>query len=307
MILVLGATGLVGQALLTQLRDRKLPHIGVSRQGGSLHNQGYLKWPLSEVRYGSILQGVTCLVHLANSVTPGGMSDQVKLQGFAENAVTNAHVVQLCAQHQIPKLIWVGSSTGYGDGNSGSEEHFGEGHVLDAVVGPAMAARSFELQLQAIARLSPMDVRVLRPTTVIGPSDPIKKPPLHAATQLIWSMLCGEESTIYVPEVSRDYLFSRDLARLLVEETLIPPQPHTFEAYNVGSGQYKTLSEVAAVVSSVLRGECGSVTRVISNSPPAVHKLPLLKGQGRFSAPRVRFEDGIADILSSYVKVVSKS
>jgi len=204
-------------------------------------------------------------------------------------------------------LVWVGSSTGYGDGNNGSEEHFGEGHVPDAAVGPAMAARSFELQLQALARMSPIDVRVLRPTTVIGPSDPLKKPPIHAVTRLIWSMLCGEESTVYVPEVGKDYLFSRDMARILVEETLFPPQPHTFEAYNVGSGEVRTLSEVAAVVDSVLRDKCGSVIRVTSSSSPAVRELPLVKAQKRYSESRIDFEEGITDILSSYVKVVSKS
>ena len=305
MILVLGASGLVGQSVLDELDERNMSFVGASRQEGPLSKQRYLKWPILESGHGSILRGVTCVIHLANTVTPSGISDEAKLQGFADNLVTNSRVVELCARYQVPKLVWVGSSTGYGDGNSGREEHFGEGRIQSGVVAPAMAARSFELQLQALARMSPIDVRVMRPTTVIGPSDPVKKPPLHAATRLIWNMLCGEESTIYVPEVGKDYLFSSDMARILVEETLLPPHVHSFEAYNVGSGQVRTLSEVAAVVSSVLGDKCGSVTHVTSSSLPTVRELPLDKGQGRYSASRVQFEEGIAEILSSYARVVS--
>jgi nucleoside-diphosphate-sugar epimerase len=304
MIIVLGATGLVGQAVLKELDERNMTFVGASRQDGPPYEQRYLKWPFSDYHPGSLLRGVTCVVHLANSVTPGGVSDLAKVQGFAENAVTNAIVIDLCVRYEIPKLVWVGSATGYGDGTSGLEEHFGEGHVQDGVIGPATAARSFELQLQALAKMSPIDVRVIRPTTVIGPSDPLRKPPLHAATKLIWSMLCGEESTIYVPEVGKDYLFSSDLARILVEETRLPPQAHTFEAYNVGSGQVRTLAEVASVVGSVLGDKRGPVIRVPSSSSPAVRELPLRKGQARYSAPRVPFEQGIAEILSSYMRVV---
>jgi len=305
MILVLGASGLVGQAVLNELDERNISYCAASRQNAPLGKQRFLKWPLLESCHESMLRGVTCVIHLANTVTPSGISDEVKLQGFAENLVTNARVVELCVRYQVPKLVWVGSATGYGDGNSGSEEHFGEGRIESGIIAPATAARSFELQLQALARMSRSDVRVMRPTTVIGPTDPVEKPPLHAGTRLIWNMLCGEESTIYVPEVGKDYLFSSDMARILVEETLLPPHAHSFEAYNVGSGQVRTLSDVAAVVSSVLGGKCGSVIRANSNSLPTVRELPLHKGQERYSAPRVQFEAGITEILTSYSRVVS--
>lgn len=307
MILVLGASGLVGQSLARVLSENDIPVLLSSRQEGLFDDRRYIRWPIPESDEWTGGEQVSCLVHLANTVMPSGQENEQKRKAFASNILTNARVIDLCITLNVPKLIWIGSSTGYGEVSTRDEASFGYGQIDAAHLGPAAVARSFETQLRALAAVQPIDVRVLRPTTIIGPSNPLIRPPLHAVTKLIWNMVCGRESVTYTPEVGRDYLFCSDMARMLLEEILYPPDAHSFEAYNVGSGESHTLTEVVDIVRSTWGFSDEFVRREISELSPAVMDLPLSKGQTRYSKRRLPFDQGISEIVASFQRAVSST
>ncbi|MEB3197669.1 MAG: NAD(P)-dependent oxidoreductase [Candidatus Sericytochromatia bacterium] len=300
-VLLLGAGGLIGNYVLNLLAARGAPVVATYRTRvpqyklGQTENVRLVRWDSSESTLEALERNPGCVIHLANNIFPGVQPSDQKLQPLLEHADTNLAVLKYCIATQPGKLIWLSSSTGYSGRVNASEDSFFIDSPQSAAIG--YAVRAFEMQLQAFASLSATDVRVMRPTTVLGPLKLYRENHSHHAVRSILAAKSGETITIFQPELKRDYIFAMDLAELIVEEMGIPPTPSSYEAYNVGSGAEISISEAIQLVRALYPGANPIVQFKDTQRPAQISTLPLDKSRKRYVFRPRAFKEFLGEIL----------
>ena len=122
-----------------------------------------------------------------------------------------------------------------------------------------------------------MDVRIFRPTTVLGPPAQRPSDQSHIVVRVVDNLINFGRATIYTPDPKRNFVFADDLAILFREEASIVPKPGEAEAYNLRGGSNWSLFEFAEEATSQLGLDPSVVSVVAGNRMPTVIDLPVTK------------------------------
>lgn len=277
-ILVTGATGFVGRALVCRLQEAGHAVIGIGSRDADLRQRGSLA-----SHAGS---GVTCVVHLAGrSFVPDSWADP---GGFVDtNVGGTSNVLEFCRQSGA-RLVYV-SAYIYG---------VPERLPVDeaAIVRPnnpyAQSKHLAEQLCSFYAKQFSVAVTVLRPFNIYGPG--------QDARFLIPTIVrqAFEEAEIRVRDLApkRDFVYVDDVA-VAIEKTLA--RDAGFAIFNVASGTSVSVGDIIDTVQSLL----GTRKPVTVEGGPRHNEIADVVGDTSLASaelgwrPAVALSDGIARIL----------
>ena len=248
-VLVTGATGVLGMALMSELKARGYEHvIGVSSSDCDLRR---------ERRVDSLFRSVRpqVLFHLAARVY-GIMGNQSnRAESYLDNVRINTNVLEACRRTRVRKVIAMGSTAMYSDEvplpMKEESVWFGPPHASEAPY--AHAKRAMLAQLEAYREDGGPDFALAISTNLFGPHDRFDERWGHVVPSLISKIYRavaeGDELCIWgtgTPE--RDFLYSADAAHAL----LLIAESHS-GAINVASGVSVTIRDLVNILVEVAK------------------------------------------------------
>ena len=302
-IVVLGGSGMLGHQLVKEL-DRNgfyvkstwntVPPNKIPESYSK--NVTWSKFPTNNRNWLNLIKGAEIVFHLANSIwtisrlgrDPDGPLAELK---------KNTQILDNISHSGVKKLIWISSSTGYSNEFEPVEENFQKGIVSGGYASLANVIRRFENQLSETAHKNKIDIRVFRPTTIIGCPSKLPSENSHAFLRLINDLLIFKRAKIYSPDIERNYIYSKDFSSLLLDEIKYKIEPGTFEAYNVRSNLSCNLTEIAKIVIRRAHLESDCVSQISTKTTPRVIDLPAQKLKNRHKMPQTALDQIILDIM----------
>ncbi len=171
MILVTGASGFVGTALLSALKEGGYCFRPVYRRGYAGGTDARVVVPVisSTTDWGNHLEGVRSIVHLAARVHVMRDSAKDPLSDFREtNVAGTLNLARQAALHGVRRFIYISSIKVNGEQTT-------PGHPFTPIDKPTPAGPYGISKLEAedgvrqIARLTGMEVVIIRPVMIYGP------------------------------------------------------------------------------------------------------------------------------------------
>lgn len=257
-----------------------------------------VKWqrfPSNKREWQSLLEETETIFHVANKLWNFSEISAKPNGPLEEEPEKNNIILQMALEFGVKKLVWISSSIGYGSGTEKFENNFFSGDPLGPYEALIRCVREFETSL---SRGYPaLDIRVFRPTTIIGP--PAKPPSesAHIFTRLIAELMTKGGTSIYDPDPQRNYIFVDDLAKLLCDEASIPPQPGVSEAYNLRSQSNWTHLAIAREASKQLNLDSTVVKITPSKRFAVVNDLPAEKVESRLKLESASLEDVVGAMI----------
>ncbi len=243
-ILVTGATGFLGSAVVCQLENEGGQVRTTGRQAGS-HRFGDF-WP-ADLRHShrlpEMLDGVSTVIHTA------GLAHQFKTQPhqesrfFSINCEATERLARAAASSGVKRFVYVSSVSVYGSAKDGvlrNEE------TVPAPVGPyAQSKRQAEIRLLQIAAETGLQVVILRLGTLYGEGDP------GNVGRLMEAMRRGRFVMIGPGQNKKSLLHRDDAARASVRAAF-HRAGHPVSYWNV-TGEPCTMKEIVHGIASALR------------------------------------------------------
>ncbi len=215
-VVVTGATGLMGTALVAELRDAGYSTvIPLGRKDGDLTDQDAALTVISAAR-------PDIVYHLAGQVH--GIMGNLRAQGdsYLQNLRINTNVVDAARIAGVTKLIAMGSTAIYSDQapQPVREDDLWLGAPHTSEAGYAHAKRAMLAQLMAYQDQFGMDYAYCIATNLFGPNDWFNEQTGHVVPSLISkferSMRTGDAVTIWGSgRARRDFMFAPDAARAI--------------------------------------------------------------------------------------------
>ena len=257
-----------------------------------------VKWqrfPSNKREWQSLLEETETIFHVANKLWNFSEISAKPNGPLEEEPEKNNIILQMALEFGVKKLVWISSSIGYGSGTEKYENHFFSGDPLGPYESLIRCLREFEASL---SRGYPsLDIRVFRPTTIIGPP---AKPPSessHIFTRLIAELMTKGGTSIYDPDPQRNYIFVDNLAKLLCDEAFIPPRPGVSEAYNLRGQTDWTHFSIASEAARQLGLSPGVVRMVPGDRFASVVDLPADKINSRLKLHSTPLEEIVEAII----------
>lgn len=146
-VAIFGATGLIGGALDTALRDDGHHVVAVSRGGGtSTGDRTSVRWDAQSPLDPAVIDGCDAVVNLAGASISQRWTPRAKDEIFESRVRLTEHVAEAVREAEVPVLV-SGSATGYyGAGEAPVTERaaHGTGFLADVCVAWEAAARRAE-------------------------------------------------------------------------------------------------------------------------------------------------------------------
>lgn len=243
-ILITGAGGLVGSALVRHLEGRGEEIVALaSRQQCDLTVPAEVSALLKFVR-------PTHVFHLAASVFGVGGNLKFPAEVFYRNTIMNTALVEACHIQGVEKIVAMGSAAMYADGLEQpmreSDAMSGEPHGSE--YGYAMSKRTLLAQLQTYRQQYGRGFGYVIATNMYGPGDLFNPLYGHVVPSLLKKFLdaeqSGEEVEIWGDGTpTRDFLYSADAA-----QGLAAILDHGDGAYNLATGVSVPISALVAEI-----------------------------------------------------------
>ncbi|TSD93185.1 GDP-L-fucose synthase [Skermania sp. ID1734] len=217
---------------------------------------------------------------------------------LSENLRIQCNVLDAARQHEVPRLLFLGSSCVYPKfaPQPIKEEYLLSGHLEPTNDAYAIAKISGILQVQAVRRQDGLDWISAMPTNLYGPGDNFAENNSHVLPALIrrfeQARLDGEPSVTNwgTGTPRREFLHVDDLAEALL---FLLEHYHEAEPINVGTGADVTISNVADLVARAV-GYGGRIewdSTKPDGTPRKVLDVTKLTNLGW--SPRISLDDGV--------------
>jgi len=245
-ILVTGANGLVGTALVDELNKQGYKNLYlITRDLCDLTHFESVK---------SLFLKISPEIVFHNAAAVYGIGGNLKNQGsiFLENSLINAHVIESSRLAGVKKIIAMGSVAAYPDPKCEpvKEDQIWDGppHASESSYGHAK--RSMLAQLLAYHENYGLDFAYVISTNLYGPNDKFDCQNGHVIPSLIRKFYDAKKNgdTVFVwgdGSSARDFLYSKDMARALV---LIMKE--FMGCINVASGNKIRIKDVVSFLSN---------------------------------------------------------
>ncbi len=269
MVLVTGGTGFLGTAVMRELhkRDRACKSISLS-QGVDLLDNRATQEMFAQYR-------PTEVVHCAAQA--GGIQFGVMYpaDAFMQNMQMTMNVIEACRKFNVKKLIHPVSNCVYpAQSTIFRESEIWDGPLHVSVDGYGMARKALITALQAYRRQHGLKSLNLVLPNMYGPGDHLDEQRSHALGGLLLKILHAQKNNL--PQVTvwgtgtpiREWLYIDDGARALVRGLEVDTND---DLYNVGSGEYLTIGEIANLLAQEI-GYRGEFVYDVSKPDGAQHK-----------------------------------
>lgn len=243
-ILITGAGGLVGSALMRNLSARGDEIVALtSRKQCDLTVPSEISALLKFVR-------PTHVFHLAASVFGVGGNLKFPAEVFYRNTIMNTALIEACHLNGVEKIVAMGSAAMYADGlqQPMRESDAMQGEPHGSEYGYAMSKRTMLAQLQTYKQQYGHSFGYVIATNMYGPGDLFNPLYGHVVPSLLKKFLDAEQSGEDVEiwgdgTPTRDFLYSADAALGLAAIL-----DHGDGAYNLATGVSIPISTLVAQI-----------------------------------------------------------
>jgi UDP-glucose 4-epimerase len=295
-VLVTGASGFIGSAVVVALADRGDHVVAVSRRPPPVAGPG-ISWVEADLRtyaaWPALLDGVTTIYHFAWSSLPAS-SNQDPVADAYDNIVGTLRLLEAVKAREGIRFVFPSSGgTVYGRLRA---DRAAETHPTRPTCAYGVSKLAVENYLMLFASMWGLDAVTLRISNPYGPGQDTGRN-FGAVTTFARCALTGEPITIYGDgSVVRDYLYISDL----VDAVLRAGQMRGgATVLNIGSGVGRSLNEVVSTISTVL-GHPIEIRHLPARSfdvPVSVLDIACARMALTWS-PKVVFEQGVIATLS---------
>ncbi|CAK0749148.1 Epimerase domain-containing protein [Gammaproteobacteria bacterium] len=251
-ILVAGATGMVGTAILARL----LYHDSDLLIRACYHHTEpfflnprieYVKSNIaSQEECSRIGMGCDCAVMAAARTSGVGTLTAQPWQQINDNLFMNANLLQGLAMSNMRRLVFIGSATLYQpfDGHIRENQLDLNQNPPDAYTGIGWVTRFNEKLCEFWHRQSGMDIMIIRASNVFGPFARFNPQTSNFIPAIIRKAVDRMDPfEIWgSPEVTRDVIHADDFARAVV--LMLERDDIHFDVFNIGSGVQTTVDDV---------------------------------------------------------------
>lgn len=246
-ILITGANGLVGQALVDEVRARGYEDIlPVYRKDCDLCDQAAVERLMASFR-------PTIVFHLAARVA--GIMGNIRnaADAYVDNIRINTNVIDAAHKAGTGKIVAMGTTATYSDmaplPMREEDIWLGPPHESEAAYGHAK--RAMLAQLQAYNKQYGLDYAYCISTNLYGPGDKFDEHFGHVLPSLISkfhrAVTSGEDVVVWGDgSAQRDFLFSQDAAKALC---LIADKGQG--AINLATGTYVSIRELVTLLAEI--------------------------------------------------------
>jgi len=307
-ILLTGGGGFIGSSLanrILQSRSERLIVLDALTYAGkepAVSDTGRLEFWHGDVRNGELVESLVArsdvVVHMAaeTHVTRSIFDDKL----FFETDVLGTQVVaNAVVRHQdrIERFIHVSTSEVYGNALSDAMD---EDHPLNPMSPYASAKCGADRLVFSYWSTYGIPAVIVRPFNNFGPRQHLEK----AVPRFITSCLLGEPITIHGDgSAARDWLFVEDHCDALEAVMDADLSQVAGEVFNLGTGQHRTIGEVAGLVRAAIPAAADLQAEYLSDRPGQVsrHTCDATKARRILGwTPRTSFEDGLDRTIAWY-------
>ena len=236
-ILVTGANGFIGQHLLKYLKGYKV--VAADRSDFDLTD-------LISMRAFFKMHNPDIVINLAANKSRGASFEDFR-QMIEVNLLGALNILEASVScSSIKHFIFIGSAEEYGD----SEAPFFEEQKEKPASAYAYSKTASKILLETLSRHQAIPFTYLRPTLVYGPNQGEEM----FLPALIKSLRSEKRFQLTKGEQVRDYLHVKDLCGAILK-VIEKPKEAIGHVYNVGSGEVKSIGDVAKFVSQKLNVE----------------------------------------------------
>ena len=248
--LVAGGTGLVGSALVKEIKNRGLEVVGISSQDADLRNYSETRDILEELKPKIIIDAAAKVggIKFNNDYPVDFLLDNLRIQN---NLMQAAHEVN------VEKFVFLGSSCIYPKivAQPIKEEYIMTGPLEVTNSAYAIAKISGLELVKAYRRQFKHSWISLMPTNVYGPYDSFNQEYSHVIPALISKFIKAKSNGLQSVEVwgtglaRREFIYSEDLA----EAILFCVDKYNSENHlNIGTGKDISISELAKLIGEIV-------------------------------------------------------
>jgi len=244
-ILVTGANGLLGRALLSTLEKEPYNVCAPSSKELNLNSKENVDRYIANNK-------IDCVYHLAARV--GGVKANTEFVGnfYDQNIAINTNVLSACLVFGIPKVVSVLSTCVYPDAPYVSypltedQLHLGPPH--DSNFGYAYAKRMLDVQTRAYRKQHGVNYITVIPNNLFGEHDNFHLEDGHVIPALmrkIWEAKLNNKPTVEIwgdGSPLREFTYAGDIARILLK---VSEEYNEEQPLNIGNTEEHSISSVA--------------------------------------------------------------
>ncbi len=302
-VVLTGATGFIGRAVLAQLVELAMPVRALAHRAASVRTDVPVEWHVGDIRdhemWNRLLSGAGSIIHLASA----GVAD---LGAVTENVETNllafAAMMRAARKHHLRRVILAGSCFEYGrSGETIVDRGLRETDPLGPTNVYAATKASVTLLAGPLSDDLKLETVVLRPFHVYGVDEP--------ACRLIPAVLsmarAGGDVCTTAGEQIRDLVHLTDVARAFVA-AILAPSVRDSDAYlsifNIGTGVATSLADVIRRLASLCELKPERIRLgVVPYRPREMWRLVADPTRARLLldwTPRVTLDEGLRALIA---------
>jgi len=299
-VLVAGATGLVGSAILRELTKAGESVIGISSKEVNLLDRKSVFNYLSRIK-------PTSVINAAAKVGGIGANNSYPVEFLSENIQIQTNLIDAAHNAAVEKFIFLGSSCVY---PKNCPQPIKEEYLLTGPLEPSNSA-------YAVAKISGIELInsyrkefghpwiSVMPTNLYGPNDNFDLDNSHMLAALIRKFIEAKKSNLEsvilwgTGTPRRELLHVEDLARAIV---ICLDSYYSRSLINIGCGVDFTIREIAQKVSSAVgfKGEILWYPSKLDGVPQKVLDIGRISGLGW--KPSISLDEGIKSTIHWYLK-----
>ena len=313
-IFIAGHKGMVGSALVYQLKNQDVDIITRDRKELNLLNQQDVQNFFKNEKIDQ--------VYLAAAKVGGIHANNTYPADFIyENLMIQSNIINSAFRNGVKKLLFLGSSCIYPKNAnqpmkeeellSGKLESTNEPYAIAKIAGIKMC-ESYNRQY---GKSHNIDYRSIMPTNLYGPGDSYHPENSHVIPGLIyrfhnakinnldnvtiWGTGKPRREFLYVDDMARATIYLMNLKKKTFDEQISLMCSHI----NVGSGEDLTIEELAVIIKEVV-GYSGNIKFDPSKPDGITRKLLDIKKMRNFNfKAEKKLKDGLIETYKDYIKL----